>query len=89
MRAKTKIGILSTLAIILGFVIISFAEKYGGWLFDPTSTPTQTPTSTLESRYMIMCTPPACAIGTSETYYCAGVCNGGCGTTCATYTPLP
>jgi hypothetical protein len=36
-----------------------------------------------------ICTPPLCAIGTSEVYYCNGVCPGGCGTTCATFTPLP
>ncbi len=43
------------------------------------STPTETP--------MPVCTPPACALG--EEYYCAGECPGGCGTTCATPTPLP
>ena len=36
-----------------------------------------------------ICTPPVCAIGTSEVYYCDGVCPGGCGTTCATFTPEP
>jgi hypothetical protein len=36
-----------------------------------------------------ICTPPLCAIGTSEVYYCDGVCPGGCGTTCATFTPAP
>lgn len=37
-----------------------------------------------------ICTPPVCAIGTSEVYYCeSGVCAGGCGTTCATFTPAP
>jgi hypothetical protein len=36
-----------------------------------------------------ICTPPVCAIGTSEVYYCAGTCPAGCGTTCATYTPTP
>jgi len=36
-----------------------------------------------------ICTPPICAIGTSEVYYCEGVCAGGCGTTCATFTPEP
>lgn len=38
---------------------------------------------------MMMCTPPLCAIGTSEVYYCSGTCPGGCGTTCATFTPAP
>ncbi len=51
----------------------------------PTATPTITPTIT----YMMVCTPPLCAIGTNETYYCPGNCPGGCGTTCATYTPTP
>jgi hypothetical protein len=37
-----------------------------------------------------ICTPPLCAIGTSEVYYCSsGACAGGCGTTCATITPAP
>lgn len=36
-----------------------------------------------------ICTPPVCAIGTNEVYYCSGVCPGGCGTTCATITPAP
>lgn len=37
-----------------------------------------------------ICTPPVCAIGTSEVYYCSsGACAGGCGTTCATITPAP
>ena len=36
-----------------------------------------------------ICTPPLCAIGTSEVYYCSGICPGGCGTTCATFTPAP
>lgn len=36
-----------------------------------------------------ICTPPICAIGANEVYYCSGVCPGGCGTTCATITPAP
>lgn len=36
-----------------------------------------------------ICTPPICAIGVNEVYYCSGVCPGGCGTTCATITPSP
>ena len=43
-------------------------------------------TSELISTPMIMCTPPLCAIGTSEVYYCRSECPGGCGTICATYT---
>jgi hypothetical protein len=38
---------------------------------------------------IIMCTPPLCAIGTNEVYFCSGTCPGGCGTTCATFTPAP
>jgi hypothetical protein len=45
--------------------------------------PSDTPT------YMPMCTPPLCAIGTSEVYYCRDTCPNGCGTVCATYTPSP
>jgi poly-gamma-glutamate capsule biosynthesis protein CapA/YwtB (metallophosphatase superfamily) len=51
----------------------------------PVEAPTLTPTAT----FMAVCTPPRCAIGTTETYYCPGVCPAGCGTTCATYTPTP
>jgi len=36
-----------------------------------------------------VCTPPVCAIGTNEVYFCREECPGGCGTTCATYTPVP
>ena len=39
--------------------------------------------------YLPMCTPPLCAIGTSEAYFCAATCPNGFGTTCATYTPSP
>lgn len=44
----------------------------------PTITPTYPPP---------MCTPPPCWSG--ETYFCAGDCPNGCGTTCATRTPDP
>jgi hypothetical protein len=51
-------------------------------------TPTATPTLTATRNPV--CTPPPCAIGTSESYTCtSGNCPGGCGTTCATYTPTP
>jgi hypothetical protein len=47
-----------------------------------------TPTGT--GTPMAVCTPPPCALGTSEAYTCtSGTCPGGCGTTCATYTPKP
>jgi hypothetical protein len=36
-----------------------------------------------------ICTPPLCAIGVSEVYFCPEVCPAGCGTTCATFTPAP
>jgi poly-gamma-glutamate capsule biosynthesis protein CapA/YwtB (metallophosphatase superfamily) len=50
---------------------------------NPGGTSTTVPTTTFKA----ICTPPRCAIGSGETYYCAGVCPGGCGTTCATTTP--
>lgn len=103
MKSKTIIGILAILTIILGVIIISFSNKNGGRFSTPTFTPTatytptftlaftptETPTPTPTATFMIVCTPPPCAIGTRETYYCPGVCPGGCGTTCATYTPTP
>jgi hypothetical protein len=48
-----------------------------------TDTPTYTP------QFYPMCTPPLCAIGTSEVYYCSETCPNGCGTVCATFTPTP
>lgn len=57
----------------------------------PIASDTPTP-ATLESIVtpMAVCTPPLCAIGTSEAYTCpSGECPGGCGVTCATYTPTP
>jgi hypothetical protein len=95
MKSKTIIGIVAILTILLGIIIISFGSKNGGWLstptasptFTPTGTPTPTPTPTV--TFMVVCTPPPCAIGTRETYYCPGICPGGCGTTCATFTPTP
>ncbi|HKJ26214.1 MAG TPA: endo alpha-1,4 polygalactosaminidase [Anaerolineales bacterium] len=44
--------------------------------------PTNTPTQTLRP----FCTPPPCAA--NESYYCEGDCIGGCGTVCATHTPV-
>jgi hypothetical protein len=46
-------------------------------------------TFTPTPEFLPMCTPPLCAIGTSEVYYCSATCPNGCGTTCATYTPAP
>jgi len=43
----------------------------------PTPSPTEPP----------FCTPPPC--GSNEVYYCPGICPLGCGTTCATPTPIP
>jgi hypothetical protein len=88
MKSKIIIGLCVILAIILCIIIISFGIIKSGWFSTPTASPliqTFTPTIT----FMVVCTPPRCAIGTSETYYCPGVCPGGCGTTCATYTPTP
>lgn len=53
------------------------------------SSPTATPTNTPIITYYMVCTPPLCAINTDEAYYCPVNCPGGCGTTCATYTPTP
>jgi len=53
------------------------------------SNPSRTSTPTPSATFMAVCTPPRCAIGAGETYYCPGVCPAGCGTTCATYTPTP
>jgi hypothetical protein len=46
----------------------------------------QQPTATEEvSQGTVVCTPPPC--GANESYYCPGSCPGGCGITCATFTP--
>jgi hypothetical protein len=101
MKSKAIIGIIAILATILGLIIISFSNNNGGWFNTPTAsltntaTPTRTalltPTFTLTptAPFIVVCTPPPCAIGTNEIYFCPGVCPGGCGTTCATYTPTP
>jgi hypothetical protein len=49
--------------------------------------PTPTPTPTATAGCMVMCTPPAC--GPDEVYYCPEICPCGCGTECATRTPVP
>jgi hypothetical protein len=50
-----------------------------------TSSTFDSPTPTLSPN----CTPPPCKLDENEVYYCADVCPGGCGTTCATVTPTP
>jgi hypothetical protein len=45
------------------------------------------PTPTPASGCTIMCTPPACE--PDEVYYCPATCPCGCGTECATRTPVP
>lgn len=93
MKSKTIIGTIAILTIILGFIIVSLCNKNGSWFNTPTSTPSLSLTETFErtptTTFMVVCTPPRCAIGTRETYYCPGVCPGGCGTTCGTYTSTP
>jgi hypothetical protein len=42
-------------------------------------------TSQAATEQTIMCTPPACSA--NEAYYCSGACPGGCGISCATFTP--
>jgi Tol biopolymer transport system component len=51
---------------------------------EPTAT---APTATVVETPLPMCTPPSCT--DEEVYYCPDECPGGCGTTCATPTPLP
>ena len=53
----------------------------------PTDTPSA-PTVTATHTLMPVCTPPPCTPG-HEVYYCPDECPGGCGTECATPTPLP
>lgn len=99
MKSKTIIGIIAILTILIGITIISLGNKNGNQFTTPTTSPTkpatptstlsQTPTFTPTATFMVVCTPPPCAVGTSESYYCPGVCPGGCGTACATYTPMP
>jgi hypothetical protein len=70
--------------VIVAFIALAlFVAAYvaGDWLGISPPTP--------DDEYALMCTPPVCAIGTSEVYYCPGDCPGGCGTTCATFTPEP
>jgi len=50
-----------------------------------TATATPIPTATSLDTTQALCTPPPCAA--NEAYFCTGECPGGCGTTCATYTP--
>lgn len=53
----------------------------------PTATPPPTETPTPTATLMPLCTPPPCAA--NESYYCeGGNCPGGCGTVCATQTPV-
>ncbi|MGQ9834022.1 MAG: hypothetical protein ACUVRJ_09545 [Candidatus Villigracilaceae bacterium] len=54
---------------------------------EATQTPTEMPLPTGQAMPSIQCTPPPCAIGINEIYYCPEICPGGCGTVCATYTP--
>ncbi len=51
-----------------------------------TATASATPTPT-PWNCPVMCTPPACEPG--EVYYCPESCPCGCGTECATRTPVP
>jgi hypothetical protein len=73
--------VVTAIVIIMLIVLVLSVAAYvaGDWLGILTPT----------DGHVLMCTPPACAIGTSEVYYCSGECPGGCGTTCATFTPGP
>jgi hypothetical protein len=90
MKTKAIIGLFSIIAILITLlsIFIIYASKKDG---DQISTPTASLIDTFASTdtFMIVCTPPSCAIGRMEIYICPGVCPGGCGTTCATYTPAP
>lgn len=49
--------------------------------------PITPPVTAGPARPQAVCTPPPC--WSNESYFCAGECPGGCGTTCATHTPNP
>jgi len=44
-------------------------------------------TETVEYEFIPLCTPPNCA--RNEKYICYDECPGGCGTSCARFTPAP
>jgi len=82
--------------LVIGMALVLSACQWVRKDVTPTPNVTQTPTATQTVTptpptitYWPMCTPPLCAIGTSEVYYCSETCPNGCGTTCATYTPSP
>jgi hypothetical protein len=85
--------------LVLSLAFMLSACRLVSWEVTPTSTPTvtssatrlpwPTQTETPTPELLPMCTPPLCAIGTNEVYYCSETCPNGCGTTCATYTPTP
>ena len=86
--------------LILILMVMLSACRLIPWLdVSPSPTPTLTSTATRLIRqvpsltpslaFYPMCTPPLCAIGTNEVYYCSETCPNGCGTVCATYTPVP
>jgi hypothetical protein len=99
MKPKIIFGTFAILAIIFCIIIISLSLIKNGWFSMPTASPTNSATTnrtpsliqtfTPTATFMVVCTPPPCAISSSETYFCPGVCPGGCGTTCATNTPTP
>ncbi|HCC78673.1 MAG: hypothetical protein A2X25_10170 [Chloroflexi bacterium GWB2_49_20] len=85
--------------LVLSLAFMLCACRLVRWEVTTTPTPTVTSTNTrlplptqtetLTPEFLPMCTPPLCAIGTNEVYYCSETCPNGCGTTCATYTPTP
>jgi hypothetical protein len=82
-------GIFSTPTVSLTLTPSSTRSRTPTPTVPPTMTISRTPTSIPTITFMIVCTPPVCAIGTNEIYYCPGTCPGGCGTTCATFTVTP
>lgn len=93
-----KISFISLLIVFVVSISMTIACSSLMPRLEPTplptfSAPTITPLAdqangpTVTNTLMILCTPPACQA--NEAYYCTDECPGGCGTTCATHTPVP
>jgi hypothetical protein len=73
-------GNASEPALVTVHVVTAVSEGSGGESVPATQAPEQ-------AQETVMCTPPPC--GANEAYFCPGSCPGGCGITCATFTPTP
>lgn len=80
--------------VILGISILIFATLAcnaitGSREIEPKSAENiePNPTETVEYEFSPVCTPPNCA--RNEEYVCYDECPGGCGTSCAMFTPAP